>query len=420
MGDGARIVLLALLLAGVVALLFEGSARRGEAADPWSSYRADKVGTRALFLLLGELGHEVERRHRDLAVLEAGPALLVSVAPGESAPRDDAERSGLGGFLRGLRSGREPFSEHERERLQAWVAEGGRLLLLASRESQLAEDLGLPIVRPEAEPSEEDEPEEEPPRRGRGPTSLEVIAGAGLAGGAERLLARVPAFVEPGEEAEVLVTAAGRPVVAATAFGEGLAVIGSVPDQASNGMLRRADNALLLAALVDGLAQGGRVELDEAHHGLAAGRGITAYLKERGLVPALGQLVLVVVFVLWRLRRRSPSQEPEEEAEAGDPPDLVLALAEAYRKGHHRGHAATRLLGDLAVDLALRYRLGPSRDPDEVATALQARGRPDLAEALRGLVGRRAGLDPAVMREAALLSFARAVARVGEEEHGRS
>jgi len=440
MRDAVRVGILALILVGVTALLFEGSARRGQASDPWSTYQAGRDGARALFLLLAELGHDVRRRHQDFALLETPPALVVSVAPKEGAPatEDDAPGS-LGEMLGGLRNRGDAFSDRERDVLIDYIEAGGRLLLLASRQTKVASALAVTWETPEtadagdagdAGPAKDAEAgsagasRQADATRTRSPRSIAVLDPDRLPTRARRLSARVPAWLVVDTEAEVLAHADDRPVMVRVRRGQGEAILASIPGIATNVGLRRADNALLLADLAAALvaAEGG-IEFDEAHHGLAAGRGIAAYLRERGLLPAVAQVVIAAVFLIWWLRRRTDPSAAEEDVDEEPPPDLVMALAETYRKGFHRDHAVHRLLVDLLDTLCVRHRIPPSRDTAAVAQQLEAVGQGDLARSVRSLELRGRALyagRTGRLGDAALLSFARAVARASEDNHGRS
>ena len=406
MRDATRLAALALLLVGVTALLFEGSARRGAATDPWSSHQAGPDGTRALALLLEELGHEVVRRHLDLAVIEDPPALIVSIAPDEGVPGgDDPAPSGLGEVLGRLRARGDAFSEQECDALLSYLDSGGRVLLLASRQTLLASALDVTWDTEAPAPD--------------GPQSITVVAPDAVPTRARLLRAAVSAWLLTGPDAVVLAQAAERPVLVRVAHGQGVAVLASVPGLTTNRGLRDADNALLLADIAAALAPEGPIELDEAHHGLVSGRGVSAYLRERGLAPVVAQLLLIAGLAVWWLGRRRQEPADEEELEGESPPDLVLALAETYRKGRHRAHATRRLLADLLRLVTQRHSLPPHREVEPTAQALDAAGHGALAHTLRALDQRGRAARSGRLREGALLAYARAVARVTEEIHGR-
>lgn len=282
---GRSAALLCLALAGLL-WLFEGASARGLAAAPWSSYRAAPDGCRALFLLLEELGWRPERRHRDLALIEDAPALVISIAP-------------------------ESLDEEEVEGLAAWIEQGGAWLLVGGD--------GLPDV--------------------------------------------------PGRLSLPLSPAA-----------------------LTNQNLRRGTAAHELVRLVRGqVPPGGRIAFDEHHHGLTAERGIAAYIADRGLTLAAVQLALVAWFGLWAGRRAAapaPAAAAADGATPGAPPEdeLVLALADVYRRGRAFRHAAD-VLGRAAAP---------------AVEALPAAARAEIEVRRRAMSQRRG-------REGALVAYARAL-----------
>jgi len=282
------------MLLGGLAVMVAGSADRGRQADEWSTYRADAKGSRALYLLLDELGYEVERWHRDLTLLDEDIDLLVVIG-----------RSGLpSAEVAGVRS---------------LVEAGGASLFFGEAPEQLAGLHGVRLVE-----------------------DLEAASNLGLRGegNAERVVGVVASLVAPGA----------------------------------------------------------RVAFDESAHGFSASRGIAAYIADRALGATVLQLLLLALFAIWSIRRGPARHGGAAEAPSrASGADFVQAMAEVYRKGNHRSHAADRLLAALERELTSRR----GADPEAVAASLA-----ELHEQCDRLHGTRSG-------DRELLAFARAVARAG-------
>ncbi|MGI5861326.1 MAG: DUF4350 domain-containing protein [Myxococcales bacterium] len=374
------LALIAFALAG--GWLLHQSAARGRFAAPLSTYRSAPDGSRAILLLAGEAGLPVRRRHLDLAQIEA-------------------EVKGIA--LLGIRS----LPGEELEKLKAFVAEGGNLLIAAAAEQEKKEfrfeevfdasRLLHDAFQVELTPCDSPEIERE---------LLPAVASA-LTRGVEQVEARVdgylgrkgdepflPLIVDPHHEND--------PVAIVFPHGGGKVVVVASHDLASNRVLARADNAQLWLSILGAMAGDGVVELDEHHHGFTGQRSISEYAQRYGMHWALLQLLLAAwLWVASHRRFGAPRAVVGEQRIASA--DYLLAMARIYRLGGHRDHAARLLIDGLSRFLAGKAGLSAHAGARMISARLANRGRRDLARALAVAVE---GSDSAAETDHALLSLA--------------
>jgi len=381
-----------LLIAAVLALtvaavwLFSEAGRRGTFAEPMSTYRSSPDGARGLFLLAQRLGVPVVRRHIDLKDLDVAKTGALALLGVHNLPAEELEK------------------------LQKYVTDGGRLLIVASpkkkQDSVFAELLhsGKQVYEAFGVTATEcDAPEIE--------RELEVAVASPLTRGVEQPQARVAGYLARKDAEPMLPLlldphAEDRAVAITFGHGSGRVVVISAPDLATNRGLGRGDNARLWASMLATLTEAGPLEFDEFHHGFTGERSISGYAARHGLHWALVQLLLALwVWVAAQRRFGRPRLAQAEERVAGA--DYLWAMARIYRQGAHRGHAVRLLLDGLVRALSRTAGGGPKASLGEVVRALSRRGRPDLARALASAEGRAAA---ACTSDENVLSFARACA----------
>ena len=291
------------------ALLVAGGPDGG--GPPLSPDGTGPLGTKALVLLLGELGAEVD-------VTRSPPTPEHDVALVLADDLDDAGRQAVG----------------------AWVDAGGTLVM-ADPSSPLA-----------------------PPAQG---TTTAAILDRGCdvpaLAGVERVAPSGGVLFVPGEGATDCFD--GFVVVRDTVVAVGGAGV------FVNGVLGDEDNAALAAALL-APAPGTRVAflLPPLPGG---GTRSLGDLVGDGVRSLLWQLtVAFVLFALWRARRlgrvvaeRQPVELPASE--------LVVAVGHLLQQARHREAAGNLLRDDLRRALAERLGLGPAAPPEQVAELASTR-----------------------------------------------
>lgn len=289
-------------LAGGLVVLFQLRLAQGDVFPPYSSLRADPLGTRALHdSLARQPGLGVERFLRPLRDFAPAPARTL--------------------LLAGLRS--RDWTRMRREDLDAIdeaVRSGGRLVLALRAEE--AHDLAeRRLAEREAEQrarerrAESGEPER--PKVAYGDLKRRWGADAkarelreasdGAVATAEAQGAGLPARVawrsdvyfalEAAAGWRVLYRRGGEPVLVERRRGRGTIVLAADSYFLSNEALQR-DREPALLAWVAGPPT--RIVFDEGHLGVVARPGIAALARRYGLAGALGTLVLLAALFLWR------------------------------------------------------------------------------------------------------------------------
>lgn len=318
-----------------VALLVVGLLPRQPDADrswmaPATTYSPGPQGSKALFLLLGQLGLDVQRLRRpDYEHLTPGSVLWVLA--------------------------REPFGRAERRGLILFLRRGGTLI---------APPRALAAVLEEADLGGPGKPRV---LERRGPVSTSWGTALELEG--------APASLEgAARPTEVYASAAGgEPVVAVWRIGEGRAVSLGVDQAARNGRIGLGGNGPFLAKLA--FLLGRRHVFDEYKTGFGEGNLLTlaARLPYRwGLL----QLALVGALALVSFARRRLPAEPPDPLRRRRTVDHVEAVARLWERGRDAGLPLRALL-NAAAERA-RLRLGGASGGRPFVEWI-ARVRPDLA-----------------------------------------
>lgn len=412
------------VLVGVLAASLIRGAERGSFADKLSTYRSEKDGSRALYLLATEGGLKVGRLQKSLDILEDGTQVVLlgtefsehaSQVPGhrfrfvpdagvdDDAPnpfRDDLpEDERLHSGMNALRA--QPVEPEERERLMKHVKRGHTLVYVpwGHQSNPLLKSLDVRLFRAEKEleirtlvPAQ--------------PTPYTL--------GVERIEARVQSFLDlPGEAVPLLVDdRLGQVVAAVVPFGQGRVVVLGAPELAMNGALERADNAQFWLSALRATQANGTVSFDEFHHGFSSERSIAEFAARYGLHFAVLQLVAGLALWAASLRRFGRPRPPEEDRRVGAT-DALYASSRLYREGKHHNYAASLVSRGLAQDLAPLAGRSIRADATEIAAGLASRDRKDLAAALTEVVAlsRSATTDREIEALAGKAAAARALIR---------
>lgn len=358
-----------LLMANVVVALVQ-SRGAAEGTPDFSTYRAGRRGTKALYNTFARLGMQVSRHEAPLSNLPEACTQLWLLHPTE------------------------PIAYDELDALQQWVHDGGQLIVGYAGFLSYASAYTTWLNDPAGSPFPE-------LLAARPPVDLSVsgVAGAVLpARGAhafpltrEGIFRRVHILYAPTDgviEYDVGVVPVARSVtgtvVAGQVFGEGAILwIGDL-DMLSNAGCSEADNIVLLSNIA-GLARG-LVCFDEFHHGFAAGPtgpvGLIQSSRARGVVGVvvLGMVILIIA-VGSRFGRPEEASVPPRRSQL----EYVDSVAQMYRNAAARQVAilslyqatmrrlagATRLVGDADhAQLARMWSMRVGVPAEEIEEAL--------------------------------------------------
>lgn len=413
---------LGLLALGVFGLMCQRVAARGRYAVAYSSYGAGPTGAQALYLLAGEIGARPVRWSQDLGHLPRR-AMLVA----------------LGGCDNLMAR---PVSRFEREALAQWVDRGG-VLVVAGAQDYLWKDIGVRLERPiesclsdtglvgmlvrserEAE-REQDEPPQRDPGQTGDPDGLDGLPQAlrddpsgtldelteeeplpapvwatpgALFSGMGAVPLRQPATVEvtQGVDAVSLLALPGGPAAVMVRRGEGAVVAIASASPFQNREVGNSDGGVIFARLVRELAPRGPVIFDEYHLGVGERRSFSQYVGELGGGALALQLLVVVLFVLWRWATRfgaplvAPPAPPEGTA------SYVAAFGTLYAKSKD-AKGAIGLLARHALQRVAEHHHVQSASSDALAEILEQSSRSAQAAAVRQLGA--IALDPTIHKK---------------------
>jgi len=291
-------------------------------------------GSAALAGVLERMGIEVESMRvglRPLAERPIGSVLVVVLAPG---------------LLQG-----QAFTPPEITWVTEFVGAGSTLIVVADREHSLLSTFGIGYLWEEL-----DDDYSELQHRFRG---IAVLPEPHTLYGPLSLVGRGGLAVEESG-ADTLFAVAATPVVARKEVGAGSVIVVADPFTISNEGLGEAANLAFYSGLIrDSLGRDGRVMFDDLHAGAETGRGVVAYARKAGFLPALLLTLLLAIFYLWRAGSR-----------------LGVVLPAADRRSSRASIEMAHAVGSLYDRAGLLHH------------ALDI-----LADRLRGRVERRAGLD---------------------------
>ena len=303
---GARLVLVLALaaLVGGLAILFRLRLAQGDVFPPYSSLRADPLGTRALHDALAQVpGLRVERWFKPFADLEPAPPRTIVYA---------------GLWARGwTQVRREDF-----DAIDAALRNGSRVVLAMKAEAA-PNEIEREEERKEKERAKKKEDAATKQRKGDRPAVayvdlkrrwgadvkervlVERSSGAVRAEGGEA--AGLPGTIpwrsdvyfelEPEADWQVLYRRGARPVLVERRLGRGSLVLAADSYFLSNEALQNDRAPSLLAWIVGPHA---RVLFDETHLGVSAQPGVAALARRYGLSGAFFTLVLLALLFVWR------------------------------------------------------------------------------------------------------------------------
>ncbi|MFZ4681613.1 MAG: DUF4350 domain-containing protein [Terrimicrobiaceae bacterium] len=402
---GILLVLCVLLLGGTLYALLQWRFAMGDVYPPYSSLRADPLGTMALHESLQRLpGLTVTRDHRMTDQLPAGrntTYLHLAADPGDwrTLPPETIRT------------------------VERFLVEGGRLVVMFApgdserdvsrherEEKKSAEKKEKTKDSPTPSPTPKDKPEKisltdrwgidlaiQAPEEATKSSPLQVRNVSTLALPAELAWHSAMVMKKPGPGWTTIYSRTGEAVLAERKFGEGSMVIATDSYFVSNEAMLRDRQPGLLAWLIGANHQ---VIFDEAHLGIMDSPGIAALARKYRLQGVAAALFVLVLLFVWKnsssLSETIPPRDVTEgvvagrEASAGFigllrrniPPDAVLesCLAE-WNKTFDRSKKYSRREKDAVQAIVAEEHARPKRDRDPVSAyrricAALHRGKP--------------------------------------------
>ena len=311
----------------------------GSVYPPYSSFRADPLGAKAIHDALGALpGVDVQRNFRALPQLKPpGPITLVYAGIPERVFWQSKELEVFETLVRG--GSRAVFTFFPVDRppttLEDQRAEKKERERKKEARKKEAQRKGGKADKAEKADLNEDEEEEE--ENGALIKFEKVAEGWGFAFGhlpapAEKSYARKALATDPNVPLEpeiswhsalyfkdltpewtTLYTSDGKPVVVERKFGSGSIVLAADSFFLSNEALRTERLPQLLGRIFSGPA---RVVFDEEHLGVSEQQGVATLARKYRLHGAVAALALIAALFVWK--NSTPFLPPREDVESGD------------------------------------------------------------------------------------------------------
>jgi hypothetical protein len=316
-----------------------------------SSFFTDPTGARALLLVMRRLLPSAEQWRRPLHML----------------PRDGHDRTSS--LI--VADPKIPLGKNEFEALNRWLAGGGQVILLSQNGWPLSGRVGADNQSPERAANAEDQTKDEtqdenevqieneteertatflshyaPALRWAKPANFRVEPASGSSIPAEDVKLRWRRSFAEVDGAKSIAAANSETLAVEINVGQGRIVAIADPTMASNGALRRSDNAVWLVSLAAGWGNG-RALFDEYHHGFGDKRGAASLVWAFSKTPwgwCLWQIAAAGLLYIFVYRRRFGRVYEPPTFERSSSLDLVDA-----RAGILRAAGAQRLATQLMV-----------------------------------------------------------------------
>ena len=322
----AALILLPLIVA--LALL---SQDEEESSVP-STYSAQTHGAKAAYLLLENLGYNVERWQQSPTELPSDPAHTVLVLAGPHRP---------------------PLPD-EKNALQLYLSRGGKVLITGANPWMY-----LPGADVDSEPLPAPEWREYKPQLLTPLTSGGVIQ-----------MSPVAYWKDSSTASLVHYSDEGRPIVISYKLGNGEVIWWGASTPLTNAAIARSGN---LALLLNSLGRPGDVHIfwDEYFHGYA--NSFSSYLAEKPMLFGMLQCLLVFLALLFTFSRRNGPIHPLPERSRLSPLEFVHTLGRLYRRAGAVHSALAVPYAGFRMLAARHLGINPDIPAAELARSLKIR-----------------------------------------------
>jgi hypothetical protein len=334
----------ALVVVGVALLSYY--AERGSFEAPYSTFRADRQGAKAVFLWLERLGYAPQRVTEDFTQLRARGLLFIIAPSSAESSLFEADSN--------------PLAE---DALDDWVKKGNIAVLFCDGERQPLSQLNQRLVKAKARPAFS-----RPAQRHPLTESAQTLAMKSGAYFKSRRASRKLKWASVFETS-------GRPQVVVAQRGKGVYVLVADAHPVSNVGITEGDNATFLLNLVRLYARDSVVFFDEFHHGHATSGGVVAYAKQRSLHYFLIYLLLAVAVGLWRSGARFGQVIPRWTDPRRESVESARAVATLYQSAGMRRYALETCSSQFRKKLARFVRHVGAWNTDGIAAKFERKAQ---------------------------------------------
>jgi len=165
------------------------------------------------------------------------------------------------------------------------------------------------------------------------------------------------------------------------AYGSGRIILLSDPYLIANGGIRLKDNLTLATNLLGGPSTTGLIAFDEYHQGRGISRNAFAsYFAGTAVLPIAGQLVLLVLVVLWSNGRRFARPLPLAQVDRRSSLEFVASMAELQERSRAYDLAIENIYTRLRRVLARHAGVDYNSSRSEIAQRIAERSTIDRHE----------------------------------------
>ena len=341
-------ILLLIALLSAISAARQGTAETPRAYPEYNVHSSGADGSRALALWFHDLGYAPRTLEYEPFKLRGDDGLLFMLFPTLDA--NDAQIA----------------------EIDAWVRDGGTLVLASGKPNALLEHFGVTVVAGDPQLTSV---------RPLQPLLLNPVPQSTSFNRYGELLLLDPSWVP-------LLGDAGHVVAALRTIGSGRVIALSSGDPFSNAGLKQPGNAALALNLLAGLSTNRGVVIDEYHHGFTEQGTLGYRLVHRPWGWAIIFLALAgFVYLALSGRRFGSIVKPYVQGTRRARAEYATTLASLLQQGGHREWLRDQYLDQLKRRLATRFRLRSSGTTADFVTQLveHAPGATTLAEPLRQL-----------------------------------
>ena len=164
-------------------------------------------------------------------------------------------------------------------------------------------------------------------------------------------------------------------------YGSGRIVLLSDPYLIANGGIRLKDNLTLATNMLGGSSDTGLIAFDEYHQGRGISRNaFVSYFEGTAVLPIAGQLVLLVLVVLWTNGRRFGRPLPLAQVDRRSSLEFVASMAELQERSRAYDLAIENIYTRLRRVLARHAGVGYNSSRSEIAQRIAERSTIDRNE----------------------------------------
>lgn len=351
------LVLLVVFVAVVGLMLWDARDEQQNRKSQYSSFRSDRLGTRAFYLLSKQLGFQARRLKQSLALLPRKGRLLFIVQP-------------------------HSLKKAEAKAMKRWVEAGHTIVIASSVDNAFYKELDVVLGwQPKAHTKAHSRLSKQPPPPPRKEDADHYNP--------HKLWTPGRVFFRSWPKGSKVLKCGGSLCryarVIRADIGKGSVWMISSPKIFANQGLERKANVWFASNLLRMYAGGEPVFFDEYHHGYRFQRTLLMYIFHRGWGAAFLQALLGFMLFLWWSHSPAQRAKGKKDTQTWEG-SHVIALAHLYEKAKATPHCANMLAWQLRFAMGERIGHRATRDAEKAFEALERAGVPEARRCVSLLI----------------------------------